>query len=117
MKPLLNPNIPKMPCHLEGDLDGDNKDETLILVKHTSTNKKGIAILHGNGKNSLIGAGKRIGNSGDSFGWMDIWRLQKKPKSLSNVPIQQGLYVAKSESASGFIYWKNDAFVWHQQGD
>ena len=89
--------------------EGDTVDVT--------TEKKGVAILHGNGTNSLIGAGNTTGNGGDNFQWMDIWSIKDMPESLKDQPVSQGLYVEKSESASGFIYWDGTSFVWLQQGD
>jgi len=117
MKPIPNPNIAKMPCLLEADLDGDTINDTAILILDTNTQKKGVAILHGNGSNSILGAGNAIGNGGDNFRWMNIWNVEDTPKSMTNPVVPKALYVGKYESAGGFIYWDGSAFVWLQHGD
>jgi len=64
-----------------------------------------------------------IGNGGDNFDWMDIWKVVPKSaaaKSLGRAATAlkgDALHVEKSESASALIYWNGAKYVWRQQGD
>lgn len=113
------------PFYLRGDFNGDKKTDIAILVEDIRTNKIGIAIFHyGESRSFIVSAGKKIGNGGDDFEWMDIWNVYR------NQPIRQGagegkppvinaeaLDVGKSQSASAIIYWNGKNYEWYQQGD
>jgi hypothetical protein len=56
------------PSYLEGDFNGDGKMDPAVLVKERSTEKLGIAIVHGTTKKvTILGAGIGIGGGGDGF--------------------------------------------------
>lgn len=113
------------PFYLRGDYNGDGEQDIAILIEEIKTKKIGIGVFHSNSNYIyIIGAGKKVGNGGDNFKWMDMWSVYKKQ------PIEQGvgegkpptinseaLYVGKSEAASAIIYWNGDDYVWYQQGD
>jgi hypothetical protein len=113
------------PFYLSGDFNGDGKIDVAVLVKQRSTEKLGIAIIHGvTSKVTILGAGTAIGNGGDDFEWMDSWQLYVKPRAAkepggTNVPHLRGdaLLVSKSEAASALIYWNGKRYVWLQRGD
>ena len=113
------------PFYLRGDFDGDSKPDIAILVSQKSTNKIGIAICNfAGGKVFVVGAGRRLGNGGDNFDWMDTWQVYPKGRVSRGVgekyvPVLKGeaLLVEKSESASALIYWNSNRYVWYQQGD
>jgi hypothetical protein len=70
----------------------------------------------------LLGAGTEIGNGGDDFGWLGVWRVEAPPRFKNDgVPIPrylgEVLYVEKPESASGWIGWNGRAYVWYQGSD
>ena len=113
------------PSQLDGDFDGDGKPDVAILVRQRSSGKIGIAVCHSSAsKVVFIGAGTEVGNGGDNFDWMDIWKVI--PKATAAKKIGKGaaamlkgdaLRVEKSESASALIYWNGRRYVWRQQGD
>jgi len=90
------------PSYLRGDFDGDGKTDVAILVKQKSSGKIGIAVCHSSTKKIvLIGAGTSVGNGGDNFDWMDIWRVTPKAAASGKVgkavPLMKGdaLHVEK----------------------
>lgn len=113
------------PFYLHGDFNGDGRLDTAILIRNSATGKIGIAILHAGAKSIIVlGAGRKFGNGGDDFRWMDAWHVYPK------APVQRGadetdppklkgdaLMVIKTESASGLIYWNGKRYRWYQQGD
>ena len=111
---------------LEGDFNGDGKDDLAVLVTDADRRKSGILILfRDQSKAVLIGAGVPFGNGGDDFSWMDVWSVYPKGRRVeqgaggSAPPALRGdaLLVEKSESASALIHWNGKAFRWYQQGD
>jgi hypothetical protein len=112
------------PSYLKGDFDGDGKPDIAILVKQKTGGKIGIALCHSStNKILIIGAGTAIGNGGDNFDWMDIWKVVPKAaaaKGLGRAAAAlkgDALHVEKSESASALIYWNGTKYVWRQGGD
>lgn len=118
-------SFPLSPFYLRGDFNGDGKIDVAVLVKQRSTEKLGIAIIHGqNNKVTILGAGTAIGNGDDDFKWMDNWQIYSKDRGAkgareAGVPHLRGdaLLVSKSEAASALIYWNGKRYVWLQQGD
>ena len=113
------------PSYLQGDFNGDGKEDVAVLVKERSTGKLGIAILHGTTENvTILGAGIGIGNGDDDFEWMDSWKVYSKTRAAhasreTSVPHLRGdaLLVEQSEAASALIYWNGKRYVWSQRGD
>lgn len=113
------------PSYLIGDFDGDHKPDIAILVKRKTTGKIGIAVCHSStNKVSFIGAGTEVGNGGDNFDWMDIWKVVPKAtaakqvgKAAARLLKGDALHVEKSESASALIYWNGSRYLWRQLGD
>ena len=78
------------PFYLQGDFDGDNKQDIAIWIKNRETNKSGIAIIHrSTGNIYLVGAGNPIVNEagevlwakskgGDSLDFIDAWLVYEK---------------------------------------
>lgn len=114
----VNPSI------LFGDFDGDHRTDVAVLVRDSQSSKIGIAIARQEGAVELLGAGKSFGNGGDDFSWLDHWytftRGPVEPGAVETPPpvlAGDALYVEKSESASGLIYYTGSGFAWYQQGD
>jgi hypothetical protein len=113
------------PSYLQADFNGDRKADTAVLVKHESTGKIGIAIIHGDSSSVMIlGAGRHFGNGGDDFVWMDEWRIYPKGTVAKGVggavpPVLKGdgVLVIKTMAASALIYWTGQDYGWYQQGD
>lgn len=113
------------PFYVNGDFNGDGRTDTAVLIKDVVSGKTGIAIVHGGTKSVVVlGAGRKFGNGGDDFRWMDAWHIHPKG------PVQRGadetapptlkgdaLMVIKTESASALIYWNRKGYGWYQQGD
>lgn len=111
------------PCHLEGDFDGDGKQDRAVLIRNTDY-AYGILITLATKSSFVLGAGECFGNGGCHFDWMNRWSVVK------NAKIQQGateklppkakgdyLLLEKLNSASGLAYWNGSQFMWYQQGD
>lgn len=113
------------PIFLVGDFDGDSIDDVAIAISAIDSDKKGILIIHKNANQHFIcGAGNMIGNGGDDFKWMDIWKIYDKSElkpgmgETEIIPLKsKALFVKKSESASAVIYWTETEYKWYQQGD
>jgi hypothetical protein len=113
------------PFYLHGDFNGDGRTDMAVLVKNKESGKIGVAILHSGAKSAIIlGAGRKFGNAGDDFSWMDAWHLYPR------TPVERGagerappklqgdaLMVIKTESASALVYWNGNRYAWYQQGD
>ncbi|MCI0624146.1 MAG: hypothetical protein L0387_21270 [Acidobacteria bacterium] len=113
------------PFYVHGDFNGDGRTDTAVLVKNRDSRKTGIAIVHAGAKSAIIlGAGRKFGNGGDDFNWMDAWHLYprgvvERGADESAPPTLWGdaLMVIKTESASALVYWNGKRYAWYQQGD
>ena len=99
------------PFKHEYDFNRDFLLDVAVLIEEKATEKKGILIIHNKNRNSyIVGAGTIFGNGGDDFKWMNIWKYDRIDDII-------GLYVEKSESASGFISWNGKKYIWTQLSD
>ena len=107
------------PYYLRGWFDADSLPDIAIQIKDPASGKRGIAIIHSTDSTvHILGAGTPLGNGGDDFNWLWIWRVE--PRSvLPEAPAvgREVLYVEKPEAASGYIWWNGRAYVWTQGGD
>lgn len=102
------------PFYVRGDFNNDGNPDLAMLVKEKKSQKIGIAIyFSGKGTFEVVGAGKVIGNGGDNLDWVDTWYVEPKTTARQ----VESLFVGKSESGGGLIYWNGQKFVWKQQGD
>lgn len=51
--------VKRLACRRTGDLDGDGKDDTVVLVEPVNRRALGLAVLWGHGGVDLLGAGRR----------------------------------------------------------
>ena len=119
----LSPHL--NPFFQSGDFNGDRKLDVAVLVRSKTTRQTGIVIfLYGGAKPVVLGAGSAFQNGGADFSWMDNWSVYPKQdvhksrwETKPPAPKGDALWVAKSESASAFIFWDGKQFVWYQQSD
>ncbi|CAD0004895.1 MULTISPECIES: hypothetical protein [Flavobacterium] len=120
------------------DLDGDNLNEIVEIVRSTKNGKSGLRIIFGNGnRTDYFGMGNNILEQGfDEIDWAGIF--EKAPKNeiywnnvnkdgelLSEEEIKEvdkikllndGIYMhAKESCGGGIIYLKNGKYEWIQQ--
>lgn len=99
---------------LSGDFDGDGKVDIAMLVEHRTTHKTGIVFIHHTAAlPRLIGAGTDFGNGGDTFDWMDSWKVQPRTKTR---PVD-AVVIERESSARALIYYANGKYHWKQLGD
>lgn len=107
------------PFYQRGDFDGDGRADLALLIRHKTTRKVGIAFVHrASGAVHVVGAGTSLGNGGDDFSWLGVWRVDDGT-ALREVPgfRREVLYVEKPESAGGLVYWDGSKYRWVQRGD
>jgi len=115
---VFDVNFRLNPFFLTGDFNSNEQEDVAIFVRDKKSGKEGIVVIFDAKAHSQIGAGNPLGNGGDNFTWLGIWRAEKKNKYFSEYPPdQEYLYLEKPESASGAVFWLNGQFVWHQMGD
>ena len=120
------------------DLDGDNLNEIVEIVRSTKNGKSGLRVIFGNGnRTDYFGMGNNIVEQGfDEIDWAGIF--EKAPKNeiywnnvnedgeiLSEEQIKEvdkiklandGIYMHAEESCGGgIIYLKNGKYEWIQQ--
>jgi hypothetical protein len=120
------------------DLDGDNINETVEIVRSTKSGKSGLRITFGNGnKTDYLGLGNNVLNQGfDEIDWAGIF--EKAPKNelyWNNVNddgeimadeeikeedkiklLNDGIFIHAEESCGGgVIYLKDGKYEWIQQ--
>ena len=120
------------------DLDGDNLDETVEIVRSTNSGKSGLRITFGNGKKTdYLGLGNNVLQQGfDEIDWAGIF--EKAPKNevyWNNVSddgeimgdeeikeedkiklLNDGIFIHAEESCGGgVIYMKDGKYEWIQQ--
>ncbi|MBN4066101.1 hypothetical protein JYT51_02065 [Candidatus Amoebophilus asiaticus] len=113
------------PFYLLADFNGDKKTDIVVTVEEIKTGKTGFIIFHIDTDDFyVIGAGNSIGNGGDNFQWLDIWKVYTKDIIEPGVGetkrvelTADAIFVEKAESASAVIYWTGKEYKWYQQGD
>ena len=120
------------------DIDGDNLDETVEIVRSTNSGKSGLRITFGNGKKTdYLGLGNNVLQQGfDEIDWAGIF--EKAPKNevyWNNVSddgeimgdeeikeedkiklLNDGIFIHAEESCGGgVIYLKDGKYEWIQQ--
>jgi hypothetical protein len=125
------------PSSFEADFNGDGKKDIVFQISDKVTKKRGILILHDGGtKFYIFGAGKKFGNGGDDFKWLDAWSLYtdknasetvfdeetgdilgSKEITLSNPGLMIFELSDGSPLAGGIIHWSNNKYHWIHQGE
>ena len=107
------------PYFLTARLDGDDSMDVAIQILERATRKRGLVIIHWRDRSlHVLGAGNRLGNGGDDFQWLWVWRVA--PPAEVDAPALRGreaLYLEKPEAAGGYVYWNGATYLWRQAGD
>lgn len=112
------------PMYLEADFNGDNHFDIAIPIEEISSQKKGIAVIHGDSKKiHIIGAGKKdINGLGDDLNFFDIWLVNRNEVNLPGVEQTKNLilknpsiHVKKSEVGGGQLYWNGSKYTYFHQ--
>jgi len=108
------------PYYLEGDFNGDKKQDIAIFIVQKSTQKPGILIIHANSQEFFIaGAGKDIVGGGDDYSWLDVWKIYpelalKRGQTESLSLKGEGLFVENYNMFNAVIYWTGkDYKIWY----
>lgn len=113
------------PFYLHGDFDGDRRIDIAIWIREKSSQKAGIAILHnGPGTVHILGAGRADFADGGDFSGKDAWyvfhkRAVSRGADGRKPPVLRGdaIYLQKTETSSGLLYWNGRRYAWYPQGD
>jgi len=104
---------------LTGYFDADDAEDLAVQIRERGGGRRGVAILHRqSGQVVILGAGNRVGNGGDDWRWLWVWRVED-PDAIAE-PERQGrqlLLVEKPESASGYLWWDGSGYRWTQGAD
>ena len=119
------------------DIDGDTKQDSVIIIKDLHSNKEGLRIVFANAKVDTLGIVRNVANQDfDDISWAGIF--EKAPKGeryASNVDENgefrdvdkvsenewvtlkaDGIYIHAAESCGGgMIYLENGEYKWIQQ--
>ncbi len=70
------------PYFQRGDFDGDGSADVAVLVRERATKKIGVAFVrHASRSWNVVGAGASLGNGGDDWSWLAVWRMNQEPRS------------------------------------
>jgi hypothetical protein len=107
------------PFYLQGDFHGDGRLDLAVQVQDSSSNKRGILIIHRKDlAPHLLGAGVTLGTGGDDFSWQSQWSVDDASVLKDTHAVgHQLLYVGKGDSAGGLVWWNGRRYVWTQWGD
>ncbi len=117
----VKPHCFAQPCSIQGDFDGDKKEDTAELVENQ--HQRGIRVKFGNGKEVLVGAGNKEIKGLNDLKWMNTWELHKGPiekatlKGSKKAPTAKGdtLKLSEEYATSGTLYWDGKEFKWYLQ--
>ena len=107
------------PFYQRGDFDGDNAMDVAVLIRQRGTRKIGIAFVHQGSKRwHIVGAGSPLGNGGDDFSWLGVWRVEPGTALKERTGFRpEVLFVERPESASALLFWNGKQYEWVQRAD
>ncbi len=135
--PDIEPTMPKRPDFILADLDGDEAQDSVIIITDRISKKEGLRIVYGNRKMDTLGMGKEVlGQGFDDVSWAGLF--EKAPKgekyannvdengeilSLDEIPDDawitlpnDGIDIHAAEACGGgIIYLENGQYKWIQQ--
>ncbi|MDH1604061.1 hypothetical protein [Empedobacter sp. GD03739] len=100
------------------DLDGDNLDEIIQIVRNTKNGKSGLRIIFGNKKKiDHLGLGKDVLNQGfDEIDWAGIFEIAPKNEIYYNNVSDEGEIITEDEvKDEDKIKLKNDGIFIHAE--
>jgi len=107
------------PYYQRGRFDGDTVTDVAVQIVEKATGKRGVVIVHGGDSTvHVLGAGKPLGNGGDDFSWLWVWRVEPRHARPDLTPVgRELLLLEKPESAGRMVWWDGTKYVWTQHGD
>jgi hypothetical protein len=107
------------PYYVAGRFDADTIPDLAVQIREKATGHRGIAIIHrGSKRVAILGAGQPLGNGGDDWSWLWVWRVEDGlPEPESTFRGHDVLLVEKPESAGGRLWWDGQSYQWTQAGD
>lgn len=113
------------PCYLRGDFNGDGRLDLAVLIRQRSSDKGGIAIVHGGSDRVFVlAAGNAMRGNWDDMRSLDVWGVYRRGTVSGGVgggepPVLKGeaILMGKSEASSLLVFWTGTAYDWYSQGD
>ncbi|MDQ8054292.1 MAG: hypothetical protein REI78_14765 [Pedobacter sp.] len=148
VRPVKRPNVSQssvrivdskehQPNYITCDLGGDQRSDSVKIVRNLDNGKYGLKIIFGNKQIQYLGMGKDVlGQGFDNLDWIGIFeRVPKGNAYFNNVDEEgdiiseeevkpgdkimldnDGIFIHQAESCGGgIIYLKNGKFAWIQQ--
>lgn len=113
------------PFYLHGDFDGDGLRDTAVLIRHSISNRNGIAVFHANRQAPFI-----LGSDGpvaENTGYASVFNSWSV---MSRGPVRMGadetppptlmgdaLVLVKLEASSVIMHWNGVSYATYWQGD
>jgi hypothetical protein len=128
---------PERPDFILADIDGDNKQDSVIIIKDRASDKEGLRIVFASAKVDTLGIVRDVAGEGfDDISWAGIF--EKAPKGnqyadntddegdfrdMEKVPDSEwltlkadGIFIHAAESCGGgMIYLEDGVYKWIQQ--
>ena len=129
--------LPDRPDFILADIDGDSKQDSVIIIKDLASEKEGLRIVFASAKIDTLGIVRDVAGEGfDDISWAGIF--EKAPKGnryannideegdfrdMNEVPDSEwvllkadGIFIHAAESCGGgMIYLENGVYKWIQQ--
>lgn len=129
--------LPERPAFILADIDGDTKQDSVIIIKDATSEKEGLRIVFANTKVDTLGIVHDVaGQDFDDISWAGIFEKASKGdryadntdengefRDMDKVPDSEwvtlkadGIFLHAAESCGGgMIYLENGTYKWIQQ--
>jgi hypothetical protein len=115
---ILSQDFYKRPDYILADIDGDNKQDSVVIVTDAVTKKEGLKFVLGSGRIDTLGMGKEILGQGfdDISSWAGIFeKASKGEKHANNVDENGDILAASQIPEEEWIILPNDGIYLHQE--
>jgi hypothetical protein len=119
----ISPRL-RMPPFIEGDFDGDTRDDVLLLIEERATGRQGVALLSNDPARVpvIFGAGQTTGGAPADLAWVDDLRPMRAGGSTLGVDVTlpsdmagDGVFFTGGDRATArpaLLYWNGAGFVY-----